>query len=107
MTSENIKTLPRSLKVRRATKRTKNGPGQGQDFSLINFLEIEKSRLKKLQYLFGEKLPQSNQLTSQQGLYEKQCEHRNQLRKRLIRIMADEDSSFQKHLRKFFQQTFL
>lgn len=68
------------------------------------FLEIEHSRLEKLQRLFREKLPQSEQASH--NLYQRQLARRNELRQKLARMMANPDSSFQRNLRKFFEQAF-
>ena len=74
--------------------------------SLLRFLEREKVRLEKLQWLFEEKLPEKGQFSERESLYERQSEHLFQMRKKLVQIMADENSPFQHHLRKFFRQTF-
>ena len=88
----------------RPMKKRGRTPQKGSPRSSL--LEVEKIRLKKLQAFFNEKLPQMGQLSQQQNLYQKQWEHRAQLRTKLVQIMANERSLFQKYLQNFFDQIF-
>ena len=102
MTSEET---PRQVGRRSIGKGEKELPSK-QDLVQSGLLEVEKIRLKKLESLFNEKLPRWRKYPSHRDLYEKQCEHRQELRTILVQIMADKRSLFQKYLQNFFDQIF-
>ena len=95
--------IARLHKTRRVKELARN---RSRNSAVANFLQMEKSRLEKLRCLFLEKLPESNQISKQQNIYQRQVADRAELREKLIRKMVDENSSFQKHLRQLFDQIF-